>query len=450
VLTINPAKAMKGTYDLPASPDLFVLAVVTALVARRSISITPCSDTPLVRSWIDIFKGCASFEILNGVWHVTPVTQDPSQYILITSDQIPYRDLTLFMLLGMGKTVAFTSISEKRIERWKSSARKYGISIETALYSGNSGLTLVNPPESITVSSSPEEEDISMILGLVAGLRQSCTFTIDTPYTSPLRTVAPLFGFELSVKSLAEKENDPIARRIKMMQKKSPSPSSLRYALTTDFSATIDAGDNPVPVTLPGDEILSALLLTARCLIQKGSFVLGNIPLETWCAPVLTFIRKMGTKITAQETGRTSFGSTGIVSMQKIELVGRKLECRSAQIYAPYIPSLTVLAAYAQGQSVFRGIDDLRYDQPDGIDRIESCIRTLGARHGEMPDGIVMEGGKYFDGFDFSEALYPALSGAFAVAGLRCIGVTTINDDQLKQRWPDFESVLTSLFEYRA
>ncbi len=55
---------------------------------------------------------------------------------------------------------------------------------------------------------------------------------------------------------------------------------------------------------------------------------------------------------------------------------------------------MVVLASFAESQSVFRELEDLRNDDPDGIDVVEWCIRTLGARHGEMPDGIVMEGGE--------------------------------------------------------
>jgi 5-enolpyruvylshikimate-3-phosphate synthase len=99
---------------------------------------------------------------------------------------------------------------------------------------------------------------------------------------------------------------------------------------------------------------------------------------------------------------------------------------------------------------VFRGLDDLRNDEPDGIDLLESCIRRLGARHGEMPDGIVMEGGKDFDGFDFEIPFNAELSAAFAIAGLHCVGTTTVNDEHILHRWPDFETILTTLFEPRS
>jgi hypothetical protein len=440
---------MKGNWQLPPSSDLFVLATILSLCSRRTIQITPFTDTPLIRQWIDTLKGLAQFEQIEGACKITPILDDPSQFIHISTPVIPYRELVIFALLGMGKTIAFSSITNKRLESWKQRAKRYGIDLGIESFDGKPGFSIVNRPDEFAVEKLHDENDLSLLLGLASGLNGTLSFLISFPFSSPLRTISSLFGFDILVKSTVEKETDPMARRIKLLQKKPAVSNGMQYLFSADFHRK-ESDAAAIPVTLPGDEILSAILLTARCLIQKGSFVLGNIPLETWSAPVLNFIRKMGTKVTAQETGRTSFGSTGLLSMQKIELTGRKLDCKPLSSYEHYLPPMVILAAFAQGQSVFRGLDDLRNDEPDGIDLLESCIRRLGARHGEMPDGIVMEGGKDFDGFDFETPFSAELSAAFAIAGLHCVGTTTINDEYLLQRWPDFETILTTLFEPRS
>ncbi|HEX2956048.1 MAG TPA: hypothetical protein VHO70_04430 [Chitinispirillaceae bacterium] len=449
MLTVKPAKSMKGTWQLPPSPDLFVLATILSLCSRRAIQVAPFTDTPMIRQWIDTLKGLAQFEQVEGAWKITPVTEDPSQFINISTPFIPYRDLVIFSLLGMGKTIAFSFISNKRLESWKERAKRYGIEIGIDSYDGKPGFSIINRPDEFAISKLHNENDLSLLLGLASGLNGTLSFLISFPFSNPLRTIASIYGFDITVKSTIEKENDPMARRIKLLQKKPVVSNGMQYLFSADFHRK-EADSAVIPVTLPGDEILSAILLTARCLIQKGSFVLGNIPLETWSAPVLNFIRKMGTKVTAQETGRTSFGSTGLLTTQKIELTGRKIDCKPLSSYEHFLPPLVILAAFAQGQSVFRGLEDLRNDEPDGIDLLESCIRRLGARHGEMPDGIVTEGGKDFDGFDFDTPFSAELSAAFAIAGLHCVGTTTINDEYLLQRWPDFETILSTLFESRS
>ena len=173
------------------------------------------------------------------------------------------------------------------------------------------------------------------------------------------------------------------------------------------------------------------------------------MPLESWATPYFTFIRKIGCRVSAQETGRTSFGSVGILHIQTTGLSGGKMECLPAVHYIPFLPAMIVTAVFAKGESVFRGLSDLRCDEPDGIEQLETCIRTIGAHHGEMPDGIVLKGGRDFDGFDITEPLSAPCSAAFAIAGLRCIGNTTINDEQLQQRLPQFNEFLKNNCVYR-
>ena len=108
---------------------------------------------------------------------------------------------------------------------------------------------------------------------------------------------------------------------------------------------------------------------------------------------------------------------------------------------------LVVLSSYASGQSVFRNLEDLHNETPDLIEQYLSCVRLLGGRHGEMPDGIVIDGAKQYDGFDLTESVSAALSGACAIAGVRCSGKTTIEDSRILERWPDFAKLMEKICE---
>jgi len=364
-------------------------------------------------------------------------------------NQLPFRNLIVFTALGMGKVVSFKEISQKRLETWCKNSKKFNIILEIVQHGDNYGLSVKEYPESFSDLTFIEEADLSMLLGFLMGIRRSASFQIDYPFSNPLRNLASLLGFTITVKSAVSKDSDPIARRLKFLQpkKRHSTTSGQQYTVNIDFSQYTSA--DHIEISLPGDELLGSIMIAAKCLLPKGSFVINNMPLETWASPLPGFIRKMGCKLSLQETNRTSFGSTGMLSIQKSELYGRKIECNPAADYQPHLPAMVILAAFAEGQSVFRDLEDLRNDDPDGIDQIEKCIRTLGARHGEMPDGIVMEGGRDFDGFDLNESLPAAISGSFATAALKCIGETNINDELLCRRWPDFRNILEQICEFR-
>ncbi|NLD92016.1 MAG: hypothetical protein GX639_05030 [Fibrobacter sp.] len=453
MLSIKPARSVQGKIDLPVSPDLFLLASIIAIASHRSVKIKIDKLTPLLELWIDIIKTQADVEILDGT--VVTIGQKEGEcaaFIVLPYDILPYKDFIVFTLMSIGKVVALKNAGQKRVDAIIKKAKKFGFTVQATDYSGNPGLSITDIPDTLNTAIEIYDDDVASLTGLLLGQKKSAAYMVDFHYAHPVRNVASLFGFEFAIRSTVVKETDPLARRIKMMQgkKKTQASSGQQFQLFLNFENLQNVKEDVLDITLPGDEVLGAMLVTAKCLHSKSSFVINNLPLETWGSPVITLLKKMGCKVSAQETARTSFGSTGMFSIQKCSLYGRKVECRPSQAYIPYLPSMVVLACFAEGQSVFRDLEDLRNDEPDGIDLIEHCIRTLGARHGEMPDGIVVEGGKSFDGFDITDNLVPWLSGSLAVAGLKCMGDTRIEDTSLLQRWPAFNEMLAGICEFRA
>jgi len=247
-------------------------------------------------------------------------------------------------------------------------------------------------------------------------------------------------------------EKDPLVRRMRIKTRQRLSSNDQLYTVTADFSVPAAPGEATaaqVDLRLPGDEVLLALFLAAKSLIPKGSFTIGNAPLEPWALPFMALLRKMGAKHAQQETCQTAFGAAGIMSLQKFELTGQKTDFVPHYDYASQLPAMAVLAAFAEGQSLFRKFEDLRRSDPDGIKQLETCLRTMRVKFGDIPDGFVIKGSHEHDGFDLIEPLPASCAGAFAAAGLHCVGSSTVNDDNLLPRWPDFSELITNFFEFR-
>ena len=64
-----------------------------------------------------------------------------------------------------------------------------------------------------------------------------------------------------------------------------------------------------------------------------------------------------------------SFGSVGTVVVQKIALFGRKIDCRPRYQFEAQLPAMVVVAAFAQGRSIFRNLEDWRGDGPTGLSK---------------------------------------------------------------------------------
>jgi 3-phosphoshikimate 1-carboxyvinyltransferase len=157
----------------------------------------------------------------------------------------------------------------------------------------------------------------------------------------------------------------------------------------------------------------------------------------------------MGCKPAVQEAVQTSYGASGMVQLQRYTPVGRKCECQPLLNFVNQLPAMVVLSCFAEGQSIVRELEEVRQDATDALVQLCYCITLLGCRHGEMPDGIVIDGARQFDGFDLKIETPAGIAGSWAVAGLKCIGKTTIAADTLLQRWPQFKEMLDSVCEYR-
>ncbi|WP_461251950.1 hypothetical protein, partial [Treponema sp. R8-4-B8] len=75
--------------------------------------------------------------------------------------------------------------------------------------------------------------------------------------------------------------------------------------------------------------------------------------------------------------------------------------------------------------------------------------RPFSYTHLDVYKRQVIEGAKEFDGFDILEPLPAHIAAAFCVAGIKCHGKTSIADDFVFARWPDFEKMIHEIFEFR-
>ncbi|MDR2579303.1 MAG: hypothetical protein LBC70_10950 [Chitinispirillales bacterium] len=453
MINLRPAKTVQGKIKLPVSPDLLFMAALGACAAARKINIDGVDESDVLDDIIRAIQGHASVELNGAALQITPraaESGDPALLLALPESLLPYRAIYLFMGLGMGKTVTARSMPQKQALDFIAQGKRIGITVETVDVDQTIGLRAARFDSGIAESAYVSEEDCAVLLSYLFGCGEKLTFSIaDFHLSTPLRQLAHAFGFTVSAKSNTE-TNDPLAKRMKFLRsrQRETSAQNFVYTVDADFSKRGDT-DAALNISVPGDELLAAALVTLKCLIPKGDLEISNAPTESWASQTVSFIKKMGAKINVQDGGKTAFGSRGTLTVQKAELAGRKVRCAPLYQYLGQLPCMAVAAAFAEGKSVFRELSGLRLYEPDGLDQLEKSLRPLGVRHGEMPDGIVVEGARELDGFDILEPLPAHLAAAFCVAGLRCVGKTAIADDLAWARWPGFQKMINEICEFR-
>jgi hypothetical protein len=450
VVEIDSVHEIAGSVSLPPSPDLFILAAFTAFGSGRSLQVSPKIERSTCGAWQKLLETCLDFEEAETGLLVRPRTVDTEKPLVFPWDDMPYADYIGFLLLGKGYSLALPYAGESVLDTWKNWAVLAGCALECETAQQGVLLRLSGGVPALPSTSLVAANEIHPVLGLFHGRKLPVTMRIDAPWISPVRQMLLVLGFPCTcVSNTPRPPADPIARRIAQMQQaaKKQTETNPGFTLSADFSMQLSG--EVLPVTLPGDDALGALLIGAKSLVQRGNLIIENLPAESWALQTLLFVRKMGCKIGEQVTGVTSFGQAGSLQLQRFDIAGRKTDCTPLFQFRSQLPMMVMIAAYANGQSIFRSLQILHTLVPDGITQIHACLDIIGVRHGEMPDGIVLDGGKRYDGFDMSASLSAPLAGACVVAALKCTGKSKINDEFILQRWPFFREMLAGICKTR-
>jgi hypothetical protein len=449
MLELFPAKQVHGTIRLPSNPDVLPLVAVLASALRVGVALRPVVSTPVVSTWTRAFEDLLHSELQGDTLTLTPREHAQSAAVLRLPDApLACADFVVFCAIASGVTVSVEHFTEVRRKRWTELARRADVELRVADEADGASISAVGNGPLIAPATPLPADDIHALLGLAAGRGSRVSFTVDSPLSTPLRQCAPVFGCDISVRATGqERVNDPLLKRIRRMKGKSAGQDTPQlFEVSADFSSP---PTERIEVELPGDDVLGAAFVVAKSLVQRGNLIIENVPLESWGMPILQLVKRMGCAPAIQETHATSFGQAGMVQLQHFELSGRKTECIPAYLYGRQLPAMLVLALFSEGESVFRWYDTLAAEVPDVVQRMSTFLDLLGAHHGEMTGGVVLRGAHEYDGFDLRELMPPLHAAAFAMAAVRCVGRSSMEEALLRERWPTLPEQLSSLCEFR-
>ena len=213
-----------------------------------------------------------------------------------------------------------------------------------------------------------------------------------------------------------------------------------RKLLSVEGGQALKATD----VEVPGQLALTYPLIGAA-LCRKGSELTAKrVVIRPGQRAFLDLLRQIGAEIVAEDIGEkreetTRFECDLHVSASPLKAT-RVAGSRAAKV-ADQIALLAVLATQAQGTTVIRDIEDMPH-----VEHLCVALRSLDARIGQFPEGLVIKGGFPLQGGQLDGKGDPNLTMAFTVAGLLAEGELTIQGSEcLTPIWPDFFKTVQSI-----
>jgi 3-phosphoshikimate 1-carboxyvinyltransferase len=206
-------------------------------------------------------------------------------------------------------------------------------------------------------------------------------------------------------------------------------------------------------IVVPGDPSSAAFLIAAATLVPGSRVVMGNVALNWTRTGFLQIAERMGAVILGdlEEPGTDADSEpVGELDVAAAPLEGTAVEPEEVPLAIDELTLVALLGAFAEGETVVRGAEELRHKESNRIAAVVEGLRGLGADIEETPDGFVVRGdGSPLPGGTIDSQGDHRMAMLGAVAGLACTdGVEVHGMEAAAVSYPGFERDLRSLLEH--
>lgn len=199
-------------------------------------------------------------------------------------------------------------------------------------------------------------------------------------------------------------------------------------------------------LSIPGDLSSAAFWIVAAAARPGSLLCLKNVGLNPTRTGVLKVLQRMGAKITMHITEEINHEPRGDVVVKGTTLSGVLIEGEEIPLLIDELPILAIAGALAQGTTLIKDAQELRYKETDRLAALASNLRAMNADVTEYTEGLAIRGGIPLQGAVLPSYGDHRIAMSFAIAGLFAQGKTIIeNTECISTSYPGFERMLEEL-----
>ncbi len=206
---------------------------------------------------------------------------------------------------------------------------------------------------------------------------------------------------------------------------------------------------HPTEIAVPRDPSSSAFPLAAALLVPGSQIVIPGVLLNARRIGLLDTLQEMGADVTAENLRVSGGENIGDLRVRASSLKGVEVPAERAPSMIDEYPILSVLAAFAEGRTVLRGLEELRVKESDRLAAMASGLKACGIAVEELADGLVIEG-RGLDGVPggarVATQMDHRIAMSFLVAGMAARQAVSVDDTaMIATSFPEFEQLLRNL-----
>lgn len=206
----------------------------------------------------------------------------------------------------------------------------------------------------------------------------------------------------------------------------------------------------PQKIDVPRDPSSAAFPVCAALIVPGSDVLVPGIGLNPTRAGLYTTLREMGADLT-YENERTEGGEpvADLRARYSPDLKGIEVPPDRAASMIDEYPVLSVVASFAQGETVMRGVKELRVKESDRIDAMAVGLRANGITVDEGPDWWTVTGlgrGNVPGGATCASHLDHRIAMSFLILGMAAQKPVSVDDGgPIATSFPIFEPLMSGL-----
>ncbi len=199
-------------------------------------------------------------------------------------------------------------------------------------------------------------------------------------------------------------------------------------------------------VAVPGDPSSAAFPLAAGLIVPGSVVTVEGVMLNPLRTGLFDTWREMGADLTIANRRMAGGEEVGDITARHSALKGVVVpEDRAASMIDEY-PILAATAAFADGQTVMRGVGEMRVKESDRIALMVAGLRACGVAVEEEPEGFIVTGGPVRGGGTVHTAHDHRIAMSHLVLGLAADQPVTVDEPgMIATSFPGFVELMNGL-----
>jgi 3-phosphoshikimate 1-carboxyvinyltransferase len=219
---------------------------------------------------------------------------------------------------------------------------------------------------------------------------------------------------------------------------------------TGDGGATITVGQVDMldldEVDVPGDFSSAAFFAVAGTIVPGAAFLLHGVGVNPTRTGLLDVMERMGAPVDLRDRRSSGGEAVADIAVGHASLGSTAVEPGEVPLMIDELPLVALLGAFAEGETVVRGAEELRHKESDRIATVVDGLRNLGADIEASADGFSVRGTGGLRGGAIDSAGDHRLAMLGAIAGLASReGVDVRGFEAAAVSYPEFLDDLSSL-----